>query len=220
MTRARAWHALTLVVVVAALVLQTVLVLQGGRVLDETEVPSLATRLLRLVSYFTIQANIAVAIAAAMLTRNPDRDGRGFRVLRLDAVIAIAVTGLVSWFLLRPLVHLEGWDSVADGMLHVAVPLLAFLGWLLFGPRPRITAATVGLALIWPVLWLGYTLLMGEINGWYPYPFLNVTQLGYGQALINCAGVTVLFLALFALAALVDRKLPRAPKGEAAPVRP
>lgn len=213
MNRARVWHGLTFVIVVAALVLQAVLVIQGGRVLDDAEVPPLATRLLRLVSYFTIQSNIAVAIVSGILLRRPDADGRGFRVLRLDAVIAITVTGLVHFFLLRPLLELEGADAMADLLLHVVVPLLAFVGWLLLGPRPRITARTIGLALIWPVLWLGYTLLMGEINGWYPYPFIDVGALGYPRTLLNAAGVTLLFLLLFALAALADRRLPVAPTG-------
>ncbi|WP_420112727.1 Pr6Pr family membrane protein [Pseudactinotalea sp.] len=214
MNRARAWHVLTLVVAVAALVLQTVLVFQGGRLLDDAEILPLGERLLRLVSYFTIQSNIAVAIVAAVLVANPAADGRGFRVLRLDALIGITVTGLVAWFLLRPLMNLTGVDAVTDTLLHIVVPLLAFFGWLFFGPRPRIGMSTIGLALIWPVLWLGYTLVMGEIHGWYPYPFIDVSELGYPRTLLNAAGVTVLFLALFALAALVDRKLPATPKGE------
>lgn len=206
------WHGVTFVVVVAALVLQTVLVLQGGRVLDETAIPPLGTRLLRLVSYFTIQSNVLVAVVTGMLTLDPARDGRWFRVLRLDAVVAIAVTGLVHLVLLAPLLDLHGVDAVADTLLHKVVPLLAVTGWLVFGPRPRVARRTVGLALIWPVAWLVYTLLMGQVNGWYPYPFVDVGQLGLGRVLLNCAGVTVLFLALFALVALVDRRLAPAPE--------
>jgi len=219
MTRARLWHAVTLVVAVAALVLQTLLVLDGGRVLDESEVAPLATRMLRLFSYFTIQSTIAVAIAAAVLSANPAASGRGFRVLRLDAIIGITVTGLVAWFLLRPSMSLTGADALADTLLHVVVPSLALGGWLLFGPRPRIRLTTIGLALIWPVLSLVCTLLMGELNGWYPYPFIDVGQLGYPRALINAAAVTGLFVALFALAALIDRKLPAAPRGAPHPAR-
>lgn len=202
---------MTFVVVVAALVLQTILVIQGGRVLDETAIPPLGTRLLRLVSYFTIQSNVLVAVVSAALAVNPARDGRVFRVLRLDAVVAIAVTGVVHVVLLAPLLDLHGADALADALLHKVVPLLTVIGWLAFGPRPRVSRRTIGLALIWPVLWLLYTLLMGELNGWYPYPFVDVGQLGLGAVLLNCAGVTLLFLALFALVAFADRRLPAAP---------
>ena len=36
----------------------------------------------------------------------------------------------------------------------------------------------------------------GEIVGDYPYPFIDVPQIGYARALINSAGVLVLFAAL------------------------
>jgi len=212
MTPARMWHGVTFAVVVAALVLQTVLVINGGAVLDETEIPPLSTRLLRLVSYFTIQSNILVAVVSGMLASRPDRDGAGFRVLRLDAFVGITVTGLVHWFLLRPLLDLEGLHALCDTLLHVVVPLLTVLGWLAFGPRPRIAGRTVLLGLIWPVAWLAYTLVMGELTSFYPYPFVDAAALGYGQVLLNSAGITAVFLALFGLAALVDRHVPAAPR--------
>lgn len=212
MRAARIWHGVTFAVVLAALVLQTVLVVNGSSVLDETDIPPLGTRLLRLVSYFTIQSNILVAVVTGMLAARPDRDGVGFRVLRLDALVGITVTGLVHWFLLRPLLDLEGLHALCDTLLHVVVPLLAVIGWLAFGPRPRIAGRTVLLGLIWPVAWLAYTLVMGELTDFYPYPFIDAAELGYAQVLLNAAGITVLFLALFGLAALVDRRLPAAPR--------
>ena len=203
---------MTFVVTVAALVLQTVIVIDGGSALVETDTPPLPTRLLRLVSYFTIQSNVLVAVVTGMLTARPDRDGALFRVLRADAVVGIAVTGLVHWFLLRPLLDLQGWSAICDKLLHLVVPLLAVAGWLLFGPRPRMTGRVVLLALIWPVAWLAYTLVMGELTGFYPYPFVDAVALGYGRVLLNSLGITVLFLALFGLVALADRRLPPAPR--------
>lgn len=212
MKRARAWHTATLLVTVAALVLQVVLVVNGAAVLGQAHVPPLGTRLLRLFSFFTIQSNIAVAAASWMLVRDPAADSPGFRVLRLDAVVAITVTGLVHWFLLRPLLTLTGANALVDTLLHVVVPLFAIVGWLLFGPRPRTSRSTIGLALSWPVLWLAYTLIMGALTGWYPYPFIDVGQLGYPRTLLNAGGVTALFVLLFALAGLLDRRLPARPR--------
>jgi hypothetical protein len=208
---ARAWHALTLLVAAAVLLLQLSLVVSGESVLDETAVPPLGTRLWRLVSYFTIQSNLLVLIAAAALVRDPAREGRLWRVLRADAVLGIALTGLVHFFLLRPLLDLEGLNSLADTGLHLVVPALAVLGWLVFGPRPRLGMDTVLRALVWPVAWLGYTLLVGAVTGWYPYPFLDVGLHGYGQTLATCVGVTAVFLGFAGLARLADRALPGVP---------
>ncbi|GAA5150752.1 Pr6Pr family membrane protein [Nocardioides marinquilinus] len=212
MTRARAWHAVTAAVVLAALLLQLVLVLQGGRVLDEQEEPGLGVRLARLVAYFTIQSNVLVAVAAVALARDPRRDGPVWRVVRLAGVVGIAVTGLVHVVLLRPLLDLDGADWVADKLLHVAVPLLAVVGWAAFGPRPRVTGRVVAWALAWPVAWLAVTLLVGATSGWYPYPFLDPDEDGAGAVVVSCVGVTVLFLLLFGLATLVDRRAPQAPR--------
>jgi hypothetical protein len=217
MTWARRWHALTAVAAVGALVLQVVLVIQGGRVLDEVTPPDLPTRLYRLVAYFTIQSNVLVAIAAVQLARDPARDGRAWRVLRVAGVAGILVTGLVHFVLLRPLIHLQGADYVADKLLHMVVPVLAVVGWAVFGPRPRVTARDLGLALAWPLAWLAWTLVVGGLSDWYPYPFLDRREDGVGEVVVVSIGITVLFVALLALVDWVDARARPAPTQDLRP---
>jgi len=216
-SRARAVHAGTAVVAVAALVLQTVLVISGDAVLAEQEVPPLLTRLGRLVSYFTIQSNLLVAVTAAQLARDPLRDGRWWRTVRAAALVGITVTGLVHFVLLRPLLHLEGASWAADKLLHMVVPVVAVLGWLVAGPRPRAPWRDAVRALAWQVAWLAWTLVVGAVTGWYPYPFLDVGAEGAGPVAVTCLGVTVLFLALAAVLSRLDRRMPPAPVRGAAP---
>lgn len=210
-TWARRWHLLTAVVATAAVVLQLVLVVRGGQVLDEVTPPGLELRLPRFIAYFTVQSNVLVAITAATLALDPLRDGRGWRVLRLAGIVGITVTGLVHFVLLRPLLDLDGADWAADKLLHMVVPVLAVAGWTAFGPRPRVTRRDVGWALAWPVAWLALTLTVGATTGWYPYPFLDPREDGAGAVVVASVGVTVLFLALFTLASYVDRRLAPAP---------
>lgn len=207
MQRARAWHTLTAVVTLTALILQLVLVFQGNRVLDETQQVDVGTRLARFFAYFTIQSNILVAITTVQLARNPAHDGTGWRALRSAAMVGITVTGLVHFFLLRPLLDLDGADWVADKLLHMAVPLLAFLGWALFGPRPRLERRDNLRALCWPIAWLAVTLVVGAASGWYPYPFLDHREPeGVTGVVVTCLGITVLFLILFRLGRFVDER--------------
>ena len=77
-------------------------------------------------------------MTSTQLAQDPARDGPAWRVVRTAAVSGISVTGLVHWFLLRKLLDLHGADYVADRMLHLAVPILAVLAWVVLGPRPRI----------------------------------------------------------------------------------
>jgi hypothetical protein len=125
-------------------------------------------------------------------------------------VLAIAVTGVVHWFLLRPILDLEGASYVADKLLHVAVPLLAVIGWLVFGPRRLLLSSDVPPALVWPVAYLLLVLATGPIFDWYPYPFLDVAEHGLGVVLLNSLGITVLFLAIAYGAVWADARLPGA----------
>ena len=210
-SRARTVHAVTAVVAIAALVLQTVLVVSGDAVLAEQEVPPLLTRLGRLASYFTIQSNLLVAVTAVQLARDPLRDGRWWRPVRASALVGITVTGLVHFTLLRPLLDLHGASWAADKLLHMVVPVLAVVGWLLAGPRPRAPWRDALTALVWPVAWLVWTLVVGAVSGWYPYPFLDVGAKGAGSVAVTCVGVTVLFLALAGVLSWLDRRMPPAP---------
>lgn len=204
MSTSRAWHGALGLVGTLNLALQLVLTAQS-------DVDSLGTRLVRLFSFFTVQSNVLVIVAAWSLAVRPDRDGRLWRVLRLDAVVCIAVTGLVYAVVLRPIVSNEGWAVLSDNGFHVVVPVAAVLGWLLFGPRPRVDRRTLAWSLAFPLAWLAYTLIRGAVVHEYPYPFVDVDELGYARVLVNCLGVTLLFLALAGLAMLADRRLPARP---------
>ena len=208
MRASRLWHAGVAAVVAFALVLQLVLVIAFPA--DDSP-GSAAVRVLRFFSFFTVQSNILVLVAAVSLVQSPRRDGPLWRVVRLDAVLAIAVTGVVHYQVLRPIQDLGGWDAVADILLHVVSPIIAVMGWLVFGPRPRISWTDVARSAVWPVAWLAYTLLHGAISEWYPYPFIDVTEIGYGRTLINAAIVTVIFLVLATACRWLDRTLRPAP---------
>ena len=210
---ARIWHALTAVVAVAALVLQLVLVIKGGRVLDEVEPPGLGLRLARYAAYFTIQSNLLVAVVTTQLAVDPLRDGAWWRVLRLAAVSGIFVTGVVHFILLRPLLDLDGADRVADKLLHVAVPLLAVASWAVLGPRPRVELRDVRIAISWPLAWTVETLVVGGLTGWYPYPFLDHREEhGVTGVVLAVAGILVFVLLVFALVRLVDQRARPAPE--------
>jgi hypothetical protein len=189
MSRARAFHLVTFLVAAFAVVLQLVLVIQGHRVLDEQNRPDLGTRLVRYCSYLTIWFNVLVAWSTFTLATGRDRDTRLWRALRLDAVVIATIGGLVHFFFLLPLLDLSGWDYVADKLLHMAVPALALVGWLVFGPRGRADRRDLVPFLVVPVAWLGYTLVRGELVEWYPYPFIDVNEHGYGVVLLNTLAV-------------------------------
>ena len=209
MSPGRAWHLGLALLAAFAVGFQLVLVWQGHGVLDETDPPSLGERLIRFIGYFTVLSNILVAWVSATIALGRDRDTAGWRTLRLTSLVAITVTGLVHWFLLRPLLDLHGSDHLADKLLHVAVPLVAFIGWVAFGPRGRVQRRDVLASLAFPILWLVYTLVRGAITGFYPYPFLDADAEGYAAVSAVSLGIAVLFVGLAALARKGDGRLAR-----------
>ncbi len=203
---ARLFHALTFAVAVFALVLQLVLVWQGSAILDQTDPPGRVTRLVRFASYLTIWSNALVAWSALTLALGRNRDTPWARALRLDAVLVCLGGGIVHFFFLRPILDLHGASAFADHLLHQVVPLLALVGWSVFGPRGRAAWSDLGRFLVVPLAWFGYTLLRGAFVDWYPYPFVNVTTRGYGTVLLNGLGVGTVMLLMFLLALGYERR--------------
>ena len=208
-TTARAVHLLVAVVAAVAVVWQLALIVNGAAVLNEASRPDLAVRLARFVSYFTVLANLLVLGCSVVLAGDPHHDGTRWRVVRMATMVSIAVTAVVHWFFLRPLLHLTGNSFVVDKLLHVVVPLLAILAWVVAGPRRQAARPQVLGALLWPLLWGAFTLARGLVTGWWPYPFIDVDTHGWGRFLLNLAGVAVLFGAFGLAFVAADRALVR-----------
>jgi hypothetical protein len=208
-TAARLCHAVTAAIAIASIVVELVMVANGHNPLLNADAPPAGTRVIRFFSYFTIESNLLVAVTSSMLAVRPNRDGLLFRVLRLDALLGIAVTGVVYAVLLAPQHDPHGINAVTNAGLHYVVPALSVVGWLVFGPRPRIDETTLLLALIWPALYVGYTLAHGAASDWYPYPFIDAAQIGYPTALRNGLGVVVLLAGVAAIYRVGDHRLPK-----------
>ena len=216
--RARAWHLLTALVCAASLMLQ--FYLSAANKNTQVSPFTVGTRIGNFFCFFTIQSNLIVLAVAVTLVLMPDRDGAFWRVALLDALLCISVTCLVDVVVLRPQQHLGGWSNVADIGLHILTPILLVVGWLLFGPRPRLRWATLGWATVYPLAWVAFTLIRGSVDDWYPYPFIDVATHGYARVTLNVAFVALLLLGLGAVFVWLDRRLRRVPVQPSAPVQP
>ncbi|MGK9149329.1 Pr6Pr family membrane protein [Plantibacter flavus] len=231
-TASRITHFLLAVVIGVSLVIQMILVVTGGADARSGGVDmsvDLGVRMARIFSAFTILSNIIVLVMAILIVRNPLRDGRFWRVLRLDALLSIVITGVVYAVVLAPQVNLTGWAFVITIGFHYISPWLTLGAWLFFGPRPRFTWSTVAWAFVWPTAWVLFTFIRGGITGWYPYPFLDVTKIGFGAAAVDSLLILVVAIVFAVLLKLVDRFLPAVLRDAAAthgaeaarsPVRP
>jgi hypothetical protein len=205
---ANAWHSLTFLIIAISMVTQLVLVIQGHGVLvaPDGRTAGLPERLLRFFSYFTIQSNLLAAGTALGLIARPDRDGHAWRVLRISAIVGMTVTFITYIVVLRPIVHLEGIAKLTDIGFHYVAPVLTVLGWYLYGPWPRIDITGLARHLVWPLSYLAYTLVLGAITGWYPYPFINAAKIGYPRTTLNALALTALLLIVGAVYRVLDTR--------------
>jgi hypothetical protein len=176
-------------------------------------------------NYFTILSNLLLASVVTALAFNPRRDGPKFRWLRLGALVQIAITGIIFITVLAPLYTPEttpkGWEAVTNYCVHYIVPSMSVVGWLIFGPRRRITVPVVFSVLIIPVIWIIYTLIHGVIEPRaftdgvsYPYPFINVDKLGYLQVGINTVMIAIFGLIIGFIFMGLERLMSKAPGQE------
>jgi hypothetical protein len=117
------------------------------------------------------------------------------------------VVGVVYQTILRQLYTHEGIYLVSDNMVHGWLPLFTLFYWIKFIYGKHINWNDIPIWLVYPFAFLFYSLIRGAFTGWYPYPFLDVTVIGYPQVWINSGGVTTLFMLLSVLfITLTNRK--------------
>ncbi len=160
---------------------------------------SLFDALVTYFGYFTIFTNLFVAIVFSLLSLGINR--RLGAWLESAAVKGCITTGILLvaiayHLLLREIWAAQGAQWVADVILHYVVPAGVLADWCL---SPRREALDWSLPLKWtayPFVFLGYALVRGEIIGSYPYPFIDVSVLGYRQAVLEACVLLAVSLGL------------------------
>ncbi|MEL1265149.1 Pr6Pr family membrane protein [Pseudoxanthomonas putridarboris] len=190
-------------VALASLALQYALILLLTR---DNIGPMLGT--VRFFSYFTILSNLAVSLVALHVVFA--RTGFFTRPsVRAAVALYIGITGLVYAVILRHTWNPEGAMWWSDAGLHYAVPALYLAWWLWLAPRGALAWRQVAGWLLFPAVYVAWIFLRGEWLGEYPYPFIDVAQLGWQQVLVNAFCLLLLFLVVGLALVALDRLLAR-----------
>ncbi|MFV8343121.1 Pr6Pr family membrane protein [Flavobacterium sp. XS2P39] len=160
-------------------------------------VTSLNETIVRYFSFFTIQSNILVALCFTFLWLKPkSKWGLFFSKPKNATAITlyIVIVGIVYNGILRFLWAPTGGQKVADELLHLVVPILVLVFWIAFVPKRELEFRNIVAWLIFPFVYLVYTLVRGAFFGSYPYPFIDVNLLGYKQVLLSSFYMLLAFL--------------------------
>lgn len=143
-------------------------------------------------SFFTILSTTFTAIVLLSVVFYKDAP-----LLRGAATLFMLITGIVYFFLLRNEPIEIFWVNAA---FHYVLPIALLADWLLNPPAKRIPYTKSLLWLLFPAAFLVYSLVRGAFTDWYPYPFMNVAEIGYPQVGMNVVvvglGMVVLALAV------------------------
>ena len=197
--RSRAWWVRVYRALFALLAL-----ISAGMVLSESIGAGRST--VDFLSYFTIQSNLLAVAVFGWLALAPQSRPTGARrdVLRGGPVLYLAVTGIVVATLLAgvPVVV----NPFANAVLHQLMPLVVVADWLIEPPGPDLSFRRALAWLLFPLVWLTYTMIRGAVTGWYPYPFLDPgTMGGYLSVAAVVVGIVAGGVALIWLIAWMGR---------------
>ncbi|MBS1600579.1 MAG: Pr6Pr family membrane protein [Bacteroidetes bacterium] len=168
---------------------------------------SAVEKLINYFSYFTILTNLLVAFGITISLTKPNSNlGKFFSKSGTESALTVYIlgVGVIYFFLLRNLYDLNGWNLVADTVLHTIIPFLFLLYWIFFVPKGQLYWKNGFRWLLYPFVYLVYVLIRGFIDCFYPYPFANVNKLGYGKALTNGFWILIFFLVLGLILIAID----------------
>jgi hypothetical protein len=153
---------------------------------------SLIGGLVNLFCYFTVLSNTLAATALSQAAFGRESAARRwFLSAPVSGCIgaSIVLVGLGYSLLLRHLWQPEGWQWLADELLHDVMPVLFVLYWWFEVPKGQLRLSHLAAWALYPALYFAFVLLRGHEIGVYPYPFVDVALLGYGRVLLNALGV-------------------------------
>lgn len=163
-------------------------------------------------SYFTNLSNIFAAIVlllgAFSLIQHRDPTVRE-DIIRGTSIVCMALVGIVFALLLRgqDLGSLLPWINI---VLHYIMPVVIVLDWLYQPPKTKLALKQAAYWLIFPSLYLAYSIIRGAIVGWYAYPFFDPAKSGgAGGVALYCVAILVVFSLLCWLVITLGNRLER-----------
>ena len=163
----------------------------------DNRIASVPETTIRFFSFFTILTNLIVALYFTVLRLKKTTS----LLVRLEkpgvlsaVTLYISIVGLVYQVVLRSIWSPTGLQKLVDELLHSIIPLFVIVFWYVYENHKAVSWKSVPSWLIYPSIYLVYILIRGHFSDFYPYPFVNVIQLGLKQVLVNSLVLVLVFV--------------------------
>ncbi|MWN05791.1 Pr6Pr family membrane protein [Gilliamella sp. Pas-s95] len=162
-------------------------------------------RLVYYYSFFTVLSNLMLALSCFWLAVNPNCHRYSFKVIRLNGLVGVIITIIIYNLVLRSIHNPPNTLlKIANESLHVVIPILGVLSWFIWGPFRRINVKVIVGSILSMIGYGVYIFIRGYYTNQYPYPFINVVQVGYFKALFAVSKIFLFFLGLAFLCWTID----------------
>ncbi|MCT3691361.1 Pr6Pr family membrane protein [Elizabethkingia anophelis] len=175
----------------------------------ENRTISVSEATIRFFSFFTILTNILVALYFSIIFISGNKS-----VSLINApgtltfiTIYITVVGLVYQVALRHLWHPQGMQRLVDELLHSVIPIFVVLFWYLYEAKKSLKFRQTIKWLTYPLIYFIYILVRGNQSGFYSYPFIDVSVLGFPAVIQNAFFLLLFFLGLSSAFILIGKQL-------------
>ncbi|MDP4586276.1 MAG: Pr6Pr family membrane protein [Microbacteriaceae bacterium] len=162
--------------------------------------------------YFTIQTsviNIVVLLIGGIFGVMRKNDPHWYSTMRASIVSYAIVTGVIYNLLLAGFPATDGYVasfSFPGDMQHIWAPLFIAVEWLLMPGRTRLRWGVLWISAVYPLVWVVGSLIRGLVgDGWFPYFFLNVTDMGIAGVVAYIAAIAAFVVGNAAIAVAVGR---------------
>lgn len=173
--------------------------------MQENRITDILETTIRYFSFFTILSNLLVTISFTTLFFSNLKFFRQFKTLTAFAVY-ISIVAIVYNIVLRFLWEPVGLQKLVDELLHVVIPIVFVYYWFKHVQAVKLNYSFIWKILVYPLIYLILVLVRGNFSGFYPYPFVDVSAIGFNQAFINSLIVLIAFVFVSALFIRVSRR--------------
>jgi hypothetical protein len=153
-------------------------------------------------SFFTIDSNVLAVLTLLGLEFGASTaPGRFARWARGGTTLYMTMTGIIYAVLLAPIsADVSTQLDWVNSVVHVIGPIVVLADWFLWPPDRAPSIREAACWLVFPIVWLAYSIVRGSIVDWYPYPFMDPRD-GVEHAAGSWAavGTTIAVLTVFVI---------------------
>jgi hypothetical protein len=156
-------------------------------------------------AYFSIVTSIfagVVALVSAFYLASDRAETKFLNIARLSLAAAMVIVGVVYHALLADAANdvRDGdyaWPVLPNEIIHTYAPILVALEYLIALRSPVLRLRAALWVTVFPLAWLGFSIIRGLVTDWWPYWFINPnSEGGIGSMLIYVSAITVFFITM------------------------